>query len=120
MKISIWWMLLAATIGIAAAVIYFKYFYTPDETISIRPRMSYDIVTLTLPKDSNPAVFGPKYWQSFHRLSENIPCPSCQEKAVPFMKFFHDLVNFKTQKPIFDKDNFNKHIDIISKIPKVS
>lgn len=118
MKYFGWWILLGLTIGLAAAFIYYKFFYIPDQTVSINPRTNYDVITLSLPRNPSPLVFGPKYWKAFHTITERIPCPACRNKAVPFMKFFHDVVNKETGKEIFDKDNFNKHIDHISKMPK--
>lgn len=119
MKISAWWLLVALIIGLIASYLYYKFFYTPTETIITNPRTRYDVITLTLPNNPNPDIFGPKYWHGFHKLTENIPCPGCRGKAVPFMKFFHDVVNKETGKPIFDKDNFNKHLDMICKMEKV-
>lgn len=118
MKISAYWLIAALIIGIAATYVYFKFFYTPDQTFSVNPRIDHDVVTLKLPKDSNTKVFGPKYWEVYHKLTEMIPCPGCRIKAVPFISFFHDVVNSEIGKPIFDKDNFNMHIDLISKLPK--
>lgn len=118
MKISAWWLLAALLIGIAAAFVYFKFFYTPADSFSVNERRNDDLIILALPNNADPVVFGPKYWHAFHKLSERIPCPGCRGKAVPFMNFFHDVVNKETGKPLFDKDNFNKHIDMISKMPK--
>ncbi len=118
MKISAWWILAAVVITLAAVLIFNKFFYIPSETVNISSRRNYDVITLALPKETDPSVFGPKYWESFHKITENIPCPDCRSKAVPFMKFFHDVVNKKTGKPIFDRDNFNNHLDMICKMEK--
>jgi len=118
MKISSWWLLLALIIGIFGAVVFYKCFYIPGKTVSINTRSNYDVITLALPKDSDPTVFGPKYWDALHTIVERIPCPACQMKAVPFMSFFHDVVNKNTGKPLFDKENYNQHIDNICKLPK--
>lgn len=118
MKISSWWLLLAFTVGLAAAYIYYKFFYVPIETFSINTRKNNDLITLSLPNNPVPTVFGPKYWEAYHKLSERIPCPGCRSEAVPFISFFHDVVNQKKGKPIFNKENFNKHIDMISKLKK--
>lgn len=118
MKISAWWLAFAVIVGLAAAYIYFKVIYTPSETFTVNKRKNYDVITLALPTNSDPAVFGPKYWETFHKLADRIPCPSCRAKAVPFMSFFHDIVNLKTEKPLYDKENFNKHIEAICNLPK--
>lgn len=118
MKISPWWLLAALSVGIAFTYIYLEFFNDPAETFSVQERKDYDLITLKLPRDHNPMVFGPKYWEAYHRLTERIPCPDCRIKAVPFIKFFHDVVNQELKKPIFDPDNFNKHIDLISKLQK--
>lgn len=118
MKISAWWILPVLIIGIAATYLYMNYVNIPSETVTISKRKKYDVITLALPNDSDPSVFGPKYWESFHRLADNIPCPGCRSKAVPFMKFFHDVVNIKTEKPVFDPENFNTHLDYISKLER--
>lgn len=117
-KISAWWLLLALFIGVAAAYVYFQFMYTPKETVTIRTRKDNDVITLSLPNSIEADIFGPKYWKAFHSLTERIPCSICRDKAVPFMIFFHDVVNHQTGKKIFDKDNFNKHIDLICKLPK--
>lgn len=117
MKVSVWFLLAAFLVGIAATVLYFMYLYTPSET-SIIPRRNTDLITVALPNDPDPDVFGPRYWEMYHKITNNIPCPSCRNKAVPFMEFFHDVVNNKTGKKIFNQENFNNHIDNISKLPK--
>lgn len=118
MKIYAWWLLLAFIVGLSAAYLYFKVFYVPAETFTVNKRKKTDVIVLALPNTPDTTIFGPKYWEVYHKLTERIPCPACRNKAVPFMKFFHDMVNRKTDKPIFDKENFNKHIDMISKMEK--
>lgn len=117
-KIPAWWLLISLLIGIAAAVIFLKFFFIPDKTVSIGERPQYDVVTLKLPRSIEADIFGPKYWEAFHTLTNRIPCSICRDKAVPFMSFFHDVVNQSTGKPIFNKENYNKHIDLICKLPK--
>lgn len=118
MRVHIWWLLLVFMLGLGAAYLYYKFLYVPIETVTINKRKKYDIVTLALPSDHYPLVFGPRYWEAYHKITENIPCPGCRSKAVPFMKFFHDVVNQEKGKRIFDKENYNKHIDLISQLPK--
>lgn len=118
MKVYIWWLLVVFVLGLASAYIYYKFFYVPIETVTINPRKKYNIITLSLPNDTNPQVFGPKYWEGYRGVTKTIPCPGCRSKAIPFMSFFQDVVHAQKKKPIFDKDNFNKHIDLICQLPK--
>lgn len=118
MKVSAWWLLFVVVLSLAAAYLFFKYVYTPSETVTVNSRPNNDVMILKLPTSKDPAVFGPKYWEVYHTMTGNIPCSICRDKAVPFMKFFHDVVNQQTGKNIFDKDNFNKHIDLVSNLKK--
>lgn len=118
MKISVWFILLALAVGAAAMYVFFMNFYEPAETITIKNRPLNKVVFLKLPKSIEAEVFGPKYWEAYHKLTEMIPCSICRDKAVPFMRFFHDVVNKETGKEIFDKENYNRHIDMICKLPK--
>lgn len=115
-KISAYWLIPVFFIGIFAAWVYFHFFYIPSQTVTISPRKRFDVITMALPNDHNPNVFGPKYWEAYHKITENIPCPGCRSKAVPFVSFFHDFVNNDKKKPIYDKENFQKHIDMICKL----
>lgn len=119
-KISPLWLLGAFAVGIGFTYLYMEFLSSPDETFSVKERKDYDIVTLKLPRpaNNNPLIFGPKYWEAYHRLTERIPCPGCRSKAVPFMKFFHDLVNQELKKTIVYPENLNKHLEFISKLPK--
>jgi len=71
-----------------------------------------------LPKDHNPEKFGKFYWFALHDIVNRIPCPGCRQEAVPMLSFMHDLVNFKIEKPLFDKENFYKHVEEICKLKK--
>lgn len=117
-KISAWWLLAALAVGLALAYLYFQFIYTPDEAVTIRTRKNYDVITLSLPNSKDADIFGPKYWAALHAITDRIPCSICRDKAVPFMSFFHDVVNKETGKELFDKQNFNKHIDMICQLPK--
>lgn len=118
MKISIWWMLLAATVGIAATIIYFKYFYTPDATVISNPRPKYDVITFTLPNSKDAAIFGPAYWKANEFLDQNIPCSICREKAIPLGSFKHDIVNLMNDKDVFDKNNWKLWVKKINELDK--
>jgi len=73
-------------------------------------------VTFHLPTTHDPATFGPVYWNAFHTLAQDVPCPACQQFAVKFMTFFHDTVNLKTDKPLHDEANFNTFTDMFAQI----
>lgn len=118
MKISPWWLLGALAVGIGLTYLYLEFWHTPGETFSVRERKNYDVITLTLPNSIDEAIFGPAYWEAYHSLTDRLPCSICRAKAVPFIRFFHDVVNRETKKPIFDKDNFNQHLDMICKLQK--
>lgn len=118
-KISPWWLIAAVIIGALAFYLFLEYIYIPDKTISVSKRKNYNIVTLALPNSTEPDEFGPKYWQAFHKLAAMVPCGGCRDKAVPFIRFFHDVVNKETDKEIFDKENYNKHIDYICELEKI-
>lgn len=61
-----------------------------------------------LPKNIDPDVFGPYYWKAFHNLADRIPCSLCKPYAQKFMIFFHDTVNKKLGKPLYDEKNYNE------------
>lgn len=69
-----------------------------------------------LPKTVDTTVFGPKYWSAFHTLAENIPCSGCRGFAEKFMVFFHDMVNKKLGKPLYDEKNFTFFTHLIADI----
>lgn len=71
------------------------------------PKGEPEEVCFNLPRNSDPMVFGPKYWEAFHALSHRIPCGLCRGFAERFMVFFHDTVNLKLGKPLYDKENFD-------------
>lgn len=71
-------------------------------------------VCYTLSTSVDTSVFGPTYWEAFHDLASRIPCVGCKEHAESFMRYWHDLVNVHTGKPVFDQANFNKWNEIIS------
>lgn len=79
------------------AVIYFRDRTGDSKTVC------YDLPTTT-----NPEIFGPHYWAAFHDLGSRVPCPGCRGFAEKFLVFFHDTVNVKTGKPLYDKENFDQ------------
>lgn len=99
-------ILLAVGIAIiiAAYFIYQSWFKDDDEKC------------FHLPKSPDPDVFGSAYWRAFHKLAADIPCSHCRGFAEQFMSFFHDLVNTKLGKPLYDANNYNYFLQSISKI----
>lgn len=118
MKIPIGYVVLISILVAIAVWAFLEYAYVPSKTVSVTHRRKYDIVTLRLPNSHDPDIFGPSYWKSFHALAEMVPCPACRYKAVPFMKFFHDIVNSNTGKKIYDSKNYNYWLEYISKKEK--
>lgn len=74
------------------------------------------LVTYRLPKSKDTKVFGPEYWAAFHDLANRIPCDGCREDTNSFMVFWHDLVNIKTGKKVYDQKNFNEWIKRVDKL----
>ena len=75
-------------------------------------------LTFELPRSSDPAVFGSAYWNAFHTIANNIPCGVCKGFGQRFVIFFHDMVNLKLGKTIYDKENFDYFTDLIARINK--
>lgn len=69
-----------------------------------------------LPKSVDPLVFGPKYWAAFHDLTHKIPCAGCRDFAEKFMIFFHDFINVKLGKNIYDVQNFNDMSELVMRV----
>lgn len=76
----------------------------------------FETISYKLPTDTAPIVFGPKYWAAFHDLTSRVPCGTCREFAEKFMVFFHDTVNLKLSKPLFDPVNFSEMSQLITMI----
>lgn len=73
-------------------------------------------VCYQLPKNMDADVFGKFYWNALHDTVERIPCSICQTEAVSFMSFFHDVVNNKLGKKLYDENNFNKWLERLSEL----
>lgn len=74
------------------------------------------VEVFALPRSSNPSVFGRHYWSAFHKLANDVPCAKCKGFAEKFMVFFHDTVNLKLGKPIFNQPNFDYFTQLFSDI----
>lgn len=116
--IHIGWLLLFAIILLAAGWFANEWMNAPQQTVTIKKGKEFDIITLKLPNNPDPEIFGSKFWEALHSIVEDIPCPACRSKAVPFMKFFHDVVNKSLKKPLYDKDNYDFWINYLCKKEK--
>jgi len=67
----------------------------------------FERLCFELPRTGDSSVFGPHYWAAFHKLAHNVPCSICRGFAEKFIVFFHDTVNKKLGKPIYDQENFS-------------
>lgn len=88
--------------------LYMEYVYSPSQTITIKSRKDYDILTFRLPNSHDPDVFGRPYWSARHFLAKMTPCPACRNEAMSHEKAFQDYVNIKKGKSFFDEKNFNE------------
>lgn len=70
----------------------------------------------SLPTTSNTEIFGPAYWKAFHQLAHQVPCSGCRDFAEKFMVFFHDMVNIKLSRPIYDQKNFDEMSELVMKV----
>ena len=57
--------------------------------------------------------WGPKAWNALNEVCDAIPCPSCRKHCKDMIKFEHDLVNIKLEKPIYDEEHFDKYLALI-------
>lgn len=87
--------ILIGVIVLLAAIILFSYMKNRDKTCFL------------LPKNPDPTVFGPKYWEALHKMMGDIPCPICRGFAEKFMIFFHDTINKKLLKPVYNQANYS-------------
>jgi len=78
--------------------------------------ISKDRVTYDLPKSKDTKVFGPDFWAAFHDLAKRVPCDECRDKAESFMVFFHDMVNVRVGKPVYDEKNFKTWVTYVSNL----
>jgi hypothetical protein len=113
------WILIIAILVVAIIIIYYNNYLEPSvPTISKRLNGDKTLksITYTLPTVVDPTQFGPYWWSALHDFVSEIPCVACREKAVSFQRYFHDLVNRRLEKPIFDKENFDYWTNYIKDI----
>lgn len=119
-KISPYFLILAFIIGITAAYLFMMYFYEPANTVTVSRRTNNDLVLLKLSNTGNADVFGPQYWEAFHKLANMIPCSICRNDAIPLEIFKHDIVNLSLGKKVFDKENWKKLVTKVNELDKKS
>ena len=105
---------IVALIIILIIIYYYNQKQKQSETSRMSKTISADgqdkILTYRLPTDLDTDVFGPHYWGALHNLVENIPCSICRNDAIGLMRGMHDVVNVKLDKPVYDKENFDKFL----------
>jgi len=108
--INIGWLIFFGLVLIFAVHLLTDYFNEPTETVTIKHKKDFDIITLKLPNSHDPDIFGPPTWEARHFLAKWTPCPGCRAEAVSHEIFFHDWVNKKTGKGIKYKGNYDKWV----------
>lgn len=118
MKISVWWLISVIIISVSVMYIYINYIHIPSQTVNISKRKNYDVITAVLPNSLDMDITGPKYWQLYNALDNNIPCSICRNKAVPLGTFRHDIVNGINGKSIFpfDKQNWKMWVAKVNEL----
>lgn len=71
-------------------------------------------VCYALPLNKDPKIFGPHYWSALHSIVERIPCGECRGFAEKFMVFFHDVINDKLSKPLYNSANYQEMITYLN------
>lgn len=94
-------------------ILYLIYYYNKAKTISNGQEkiLSFKVATSPVPDE-----FGPSYWKAFHGLAHDVPCPGCRGFAEKFIIFFHDIVNLKTGKQLYDPQNYNEMQTLLQQI----
>lgn len=109
-EFHIGWLILWGLVLAAVGWHLNEWFYVPSKTVTVKKRGRFDILTFKLPNSHDPDVFGAPTWEARHFLAEWTPCPGCRSEAVSHEKFFHDYVNLKTEKKLYDKQNYDKWV----------
>lgn len=112
-KIHIGWLVFFGLLLIALGYHIHDWFYVPFKTITVKEKKNFDIITFKLPNSHDPDIFGAPYWKARHFLSEMTPCPSCRKEAVSHEIFFHDFINKKLKKNLYNPENFDKWVEKI-------
>lgn len=67
------------------------------------------ILTYRVPTTMDSDYYSP-YWASLHNICEEIPCSICRNDAKERMIFFHDSINAKLKRPIFNMSLWKKYL----------
>jgi len=57
---------------------------------------------------------GSGVWEKRKQVNSTIECDRCRDKAEKLETFTHDIVNGRLGKKIFDKKNWDDHVDIVN------
>ena len=57
---------------------------------------------------------GKHIWAERKKVNNKIECESCRDEANKLETFTHDLVNVRLGKTVFDKNNWNKFVGIVT------
>ncbi|MEE9215753.1 MAG: hypothetical protein V3U54_13440 [Thermodesulfobacteriota bacterium] len=57
---------------------------------------------------------GSAVWKEREQANAKITCDNCRGKAEKLEVFTHDIVNGRIGKKIFDKKNWDEHVQIVN------
>ena len=57
---------------------------------------------------------GTQIWKERQQVNSKISCDACRDKAEKLEIFTHDIVNARLGKKIFNKKNWDEHVDIVN------
>jgi len=57
---------------------------------------------------------GAEVWKEREQANSKITCDICRDKAEKLETFTHDIVNARLGKKIFDKNNWDEHVQIVN------
>lgn len=107
-----WILVIFFLVVIVAIVIYFRN-KDNEPTERISKSISSDgeekILTYRLPTSMDSDLYAP-YWEALHSITSEIPCSICRKDAEKRMIFFHDSINAKLSKDIYDMANWKKYL----------
>lgn len=57
---------------------------------------------------------GSHIWKQRRQLVKKIECETCRDEADKLETFTHDIVNARLGKPVYDKQNFHKFVEVVN------
>ena len=57
---------------------------------------------------------GSEIWKEREQANAKISCDICRDKAEKLETFTHDIVNARLGKKIFNKKNWDEHVEIVN------